>query len=53
MKSGGEWEAEKRDQFDVHWPKVQAVLTALEGMDIYMVDVSPSNIAFVWDGHLQ
>ena len=39
-----EWEAEKRDQFGIHWPKVQAVREALEEMDIYMVDVSPSNI---------
>ncbi len=42
-----EWEAEKRDQFENRWPKVQAVLSALEEFDIYMIDVSPSNIAFV------
>ena len=42
-----EWEAEKRDQFENRWPEVQAVLSALEAMDIYMVDVSPSNIAFL------
>jgi len=41
-----EWEAEKRDQFEARWAKVQAVLSALEELDIYMVDVSPSNIAF-------
>lgn len=41
-----EWESEKRDQFDVRWPAVQHVLAALEELDIYMVDVSPSNIAF-------
>lgn len=40
------WESEKKDQFDVHWPTVQRVLAALEEWDIYMVDVSPSNIAF-------
>lgn len=40
-----EWEAEKREQFGDRWRKVQAVLDALEEMDIYMVDVSPSNIA--------
>src|SRR5439155_6522012 len=28
-----EWEAEKREQFDAHWPKVQAVLGALEALD--------------------
>jgi hypothetical protein len=42
-----EWEAEKREQFDAHWPRVQAVLGALEALDIHMVDVSPSNIAFL------
>jgi hypothetical protein len=41
-----EWEAEKRDQFEARWSKVQAVLNALEDLDIYMVDVSPSNVAF-------
>lgn len=42
-----DWEAEKRDQFESRWPKVLAVLGALEAMDIHMVDVSPSNIAFL------
>ena len=42
-----EWEAEKRDQFESRWSEVQAVLTALEALDIYMVDVSPGNIAFL------
>jgi hypothetical protein len=42
-----EWEAEKREQFDDRWPKVQAVLGVLETLDIHMVDVSPSNVAFV------
>ena len=42
-----EWEAEKREQFGTHWPRVQAVLEALEALDIHMVDVSPSNIAFL------
>jgi hypothetical protein len=42
-----EWEAEKRDQFEARWPAVQAVLRELEGMEIYMQDVSPNNIAFV------
>jgi len=41
-----DWEANKREQFDVRWPEIQAVLAALEEWDIYMVDVSPSNIAF-------
>src|SRR5947208_4137641 len=42
-----EWAAEKREQFGTHWPIVQAVLEALEALDIHMVDVSPSNIAFL------
>jgi len=41
-----DWETEKREQFENRWPKVQAVLAALEELEIYMVDVSPSNIAF-------
>lgn len=42
-----EWESEKRNQFESRWPEVKAVLSALESLEIYMVDVSPSNIAFV------
>ena len=41
------WEAQKRDQFDAHWPTVQAILAELESMKIHLVDISPSNIAFV------
>ena len=41
-----EWVAEKQRQFEARWPKVQEVLAALEELDIHMVDVSPSNIAF-------
>jgi hypothetical protein len=40
------WEEEKREQFGPRWPKVQAVLAALEDYGIHMLDVSPSNIAF-------
>ena len=42
-----EWESEKLEQFDIRWPEVQAVLGELETLDIHMVDVSPSNIAFL------
>ncbi len=41
-----DWEAEKKGQFENRWPEVQTVLGALEELDIHMVDVSPSNIAF-------
>jgi len=42
-----EWEVEKREQFGTLWPRVQAVLEALDALGIHMVDVSPSNIAFL------
>jgi hypothetical protein len=40
------WESEKREQFDRRWPDVLRVLAALEEFGIYMLDVSPGNIAF-------
>jgi len=41
-----EWEAARREQFELAWPRVRAVLDALEVLGIYMVDVSPSNISY-------
>jgi hypothetical protein len=41
-----DWEAEKREQFEQHWPEVQAVLRALEELGIYQTDVSPNNVRF-------
>lgn len=41
-----DWEAEKHEQFGGQWRTVQTVLESLAELDIYMVDVSPSNIAF-------
>ena len=42
-----DWEKEKREQFEARWPVVQSVLAALEEFDIHMIDVSPSNVAFL------
>jgi len=42
-----DWEAEKREQFGARWTTVRAVMNAFEELDIYLVDVSPSNIAFL------
>ncbi len=42
-----EWEAEKREQFGSRWKTVELVVAALRKHNIYMVDISPSNIAFV------
>lgn len=40
------WEADKREKFGPRWPEVQAVLAALEGYGIHMLDVNPGNVAF-------
>ena len=42
-----EWEFGRQEQFEANWWKVKRVLDALEDWDIYMVDVSPTNIAFL------
>ena len=42
-----DWEADKREQFEERWPEVQKVLSAFEEFGVYLLDVSPSNIAFV------
>jgi hypothetical protein len=41
-----EWEAEKREQFEGRWPIVEQILDSFEEMGMYLVDVSPANIAF-------
>ena len=40
-------EADKTEQFGARWPTVQAIMSALEELGIHLVDVSPSNIAFL------
>ncbi len=42
-----EWEAEKQDQFGARWVRVKAVMEAFEEWGIHLVDVSPSNVAFL------
>jgi hypothetical protein len=42
-----DWESEKRDQFGARWTRVRAVMNAFEELGIYLVDVSPSNVAFL------
>jgi hypothetical protein len=41
-----DWEAEKREQFEERWSQVQAVLEEFEQLRIYLLDLSPANIAF-------
>lgn len=42
-----DWEVEKREQFELRWPTVEKILAAFEAHGIYLLDVSPSNIAFL------
>jgi hypothetical protein len=41
-----DWEAEKQEHFGPRWPEVQAILRALEGYGIFLLDVNPGNISF-------
>ena len=41
-----DWETEKREQFEDRWPQVLRILDAFEGLGVYLLDVSPSNIVF-------
>ena len=42
-----DWEAEKREQFEGRWGEVRRVLDAFEELGVYLLDVSPGNIAFL------
>jgi hypothetical protein len=42
-----DWEAEKREQFEARWPKVQKILDAFQELGIYLLDVSRNNIGFL------
>ncbi|MSU63010.1 MAG: hypothetical protein EXS31_11560 [Pedosphaera sp.] len=42
-----DWEEEKREQFEGHWATVQDVLAAFEAFGLYLLDVSPANLAFL------
>ena len=42
-----QWEEEKKEQFQDHWPMVERILAEFEGMKIYLLDVSPANISFL------
>ena len=41
-----QWEVDKQEQFGDNWPEAKQVLRKLKHWDIYMIDVTPSNIAF-------
>jgi hypothetical protein len=41
-----DWEVEKREQFEGRWTTVEKILSAFEEYGVYLLDVSPNNIAF-------
>lgn len=41
-----EWRAEKQGQFGDRWPEVELILLSLQRYGVYLIDVSPGNIAF-------
>jgi hypothetical protein len=40
-----DWLAEKQEQFESRWPAVEAILRELEGYGVFVIDVTPNNIA--------
>lgn len=42
-----EWEVDKREQFEGRWRTVEKVMAAFEEFGIFLLDVSPRNIAFL------
>lgn len=41
-----EWEKEKQEQFGARWNSVEKLIQAFQDLNIYLLDVSPSNVAF-------
>ena len=41
-----EWEAKRREEYGERWGIVRKILDEFEAMDIYIIDVHPSNLAF-------
>ena len=41
-----DWTSEKHEQFGERWTEVQAVLADLRSHGVFLLDVSPNNIAF-------
>jgi hypothetical protein len=47
-----EWELEKREQFGSRWEQVERILRAFKRLEVYLLDVTPRNIAFSDSGGL-
>ena len=41
-----DWQEKNRERFGDDWPMAQMIMAELEGIGIYMLDPSPSNIRF-------
>jgi hypothetical protein len=41
-----DWRAEKAEQFEGRWPKVQAILASFRSLGVIIQDVNPGNISF-------
>jgi hypothetical protein len=41
-----DWRTEKLEQYGGRWDEAQAILRALAGYGVYMIDVNPGNISF-------
>ncbi len=41
-----EWEFQRREQFGDRWRTVERVMSAFEELGIYLMDVTPNNMAF-------
>lgn len=41
-----DWYAEKKEQFGAYWSEAQAIMRYLEGLGIFLIDVTPNNISF-------
>lgn len=41
-----EWQKEKQEQFGKRWNTVEELMRAFHELEIYLLDVSPNNIAF-------
>ena len=44
-----QWARDKEEQFEVNWPRALRILAELRRYGIYVVDVNPGNIGFVYE----
>jgi hypothetical protein len=42
-----QWLAEKQEQFGARWSEVESILWSLQRYGVYLVDVTPANVALI------